>query len=1118
MSIFKETFPTFVQNEITKRQNEILARSYSTVIKYNTRTAWTRMTSGVNVGGTNALAKQYVMLGGTLLNNSTARFGLGNSDKAYSNVSPSGQPYRLGIRPMPGITGVEVKSKTAYGSLSEATINFNAWDIKQLEDLELLYMRPGYTLLLEFGWVNGELTAANQPKFYDILEKSNINALDTFTEVYNQSAVNSGNYEALLGYVKNYGWSARPDGGYDCFTNIITIGEVLESLKVNYVPVDFSKNVIQNGILIPQLSSSLSISQLEIEEQYSKGLLPGLLYEMSKIIASDKSEGSATSNSVTIGSKTYQTYHKHWAYKDIASEGASKIKNLASANSMDTYMSLESFCDLLNLYILPKNANNTLFTKISTTDRTIGKTTGQFFANGTPIPVIVNDLTCLSHPLELSTNPDICLIRNDTWIKGNLQTNIQNSQNTVQRDSNIDPNVNTIMSFPTNAITVNSYLRFLYAQYLKTNTGMGDEILTSADTELRRQIENSIDSITTSGGNNTVIPVYNLSNGGQTFNTAVTQGGSQELGFNIFAFTNLTGNSLYNGIIQLFQADDQSNLNDQQYRSNFKSYFQASQNTSRVIGLLNSQLGFQIFQTPYGNQLARQYTQQTIQDTNNSSKQALQGLDNIQPFFVNQSGYLGNISNIYVNLDYIYSLATDKNIESKDRSGKNEVALIDFLQSMLRGIQSSLGAINNFDIHIDPKDNIARIIDINFTDDNGFAQDNNKMFQIEVHNLKSIVRNYRLESKIFPEQGTIIAISAQSPGPSGSSEYGYDNSTMLGFNNGVEDRLLPKKINNVEFKQQDLLGRVSTNFNKLHSYFDYLSGKTPGDRPFIPGSFDNVLRDLISAFNGTPNNPNKFKAIIPTQLSLDIDGIGGVIIGNVFQINQDIIPRGYKGDSGVGRKLGYLVKGLSHNIKDNDWVTTIDAYPVVIEAAPQNNIPWANLVSNGLNNDILSVTSGSVINITPNSGVAPNNQTSNFSQNNIKTAVQYFKSIGYSDEMTAGLLGNFLLESDLTPTAFNSAGGGHGALGIAQWRAGRQADLLKNKDPKTLLTQLQFVNTELTSGFKSSTYTPLRTSTTPQQAATIVFQKYEGAADTSLPKRIGYAVDIYSKIKAGVYA
>ena len=47
----------------------------------------------------------------------------------------------------------------------------------------------------------------------------------------------------MFGYVKNYSWSAREDGGYDCSTTIVSVGEVLESLKVNYSPFNDLNNI-----------------------------------------------------------------------------------------------------------------------------------------------------------------------------------------------------------------------------------------------------------------------------------------------------------------------------------------------------------------------------------------------------------------------------------------------------------------------------------------------------------------------------------------------------------------------------------------------------------------------------------------------------------------------------------------------------------------------------------------------------------------------------------------------------------------------------------------------------------------------------------------------------------
>ena len=155
MSIFRNTFNKTIQGQLNRRQLALQDRKPQSILQLNSRNSWVRMTSGVNVNGSNALANNYVMLGGVLLNKKS-RFGVGDASKAYSTGAPSLKPYNTdakagtaGIKPMPGVTSIDIKSKSAYGSLREVTVNFVCNNIQQLEDLELLYMRPGYTVLVK---------------------------------------------------------------------------------------------------------------------------------------------------------------------------------------------------------------------------------------------------------------------------------------------------------------------------------------------------------------------------------------------------------------------------------------------------------------------------------------------------------------------------------------------------------------------------------------------------------------------------------------------------------------------------------------------------------------------------------------------------------------------------------------------------------------------------------------------------------------------------------------------------------------------------------------------------------------------------------------------------------
>ena len=156
-----------------------------------------------------------------------------------------------GIVPMPGIIDATIRTKSAYGSLREGKINFEVHNKRQLEIMEMLYMRPGYMVLLEWGWcpyiassggieergkIVNELRLVENASNGDIYtNKITQNACFNYINALKQSQ--DGNYDGMLGFVKNFGFKAREDGGYSCFTELTSIGEVIESLKVPPVSI-----------------------------------------------------------------------------------------------------------------------------------------------------------------------------------------------------------------------------------------------------------------------------------------------------------------------------------------------------------------------------------------------------------------------------------------------------------------------------------------------------------------------------------------------------------------------------------------------------------------------------------------------------------------------------------------------------------------------------------------------------------------------------------------------------------------------------------------------------------------------------------------------------------------
>ena len=181
MSIFKDTFSADIQGQLKARGKAFSQETPKDITFINSRTAFVRMTSGVDVDGVGPdLAKNYILQSGILNPDGSLRTGVGTSfTNAYSNYSLGIDNKAVfnqhGIRPMPGITGVSIKSQSAYGSMRSATISFVCHDIKQLEILELLYMRPGFTVLLEWGWapyIDNDGNIKNDIQFYDLFNET----------------------------------------------------------------------------------------------------------------------------------------------------------------------------------------------------------------------------------------------------------------------------------------------------------------------------------------------------------------------------------------------------------------------------------------------------------------------------------------------------------------------------------------------------------------------------------------------------------------------------------------------------------------------------------------------------------------------------------------------------------------------------------------------------------------------------------------------------------------------------------------------------------------------------------------------------------------------------------
>lgn len=108
-------------------------------------------------------------------------------------------------------------------------------------------------------------------------------------------------------------------------------------------------------------------------------------------------------------------------------------------------------------------------------------------------------------------------------------------------------------------------------------------------------------------------------------------------------------------------------------------------------------------------------------------------------------------------------------------------------------------------------------------------------------------------------------------------------------------------------------------------------------QPLNPGQFNNILRELISYYEGTINS-DSYASPIPVVISLDIDGVAGIKVGNLFNITGapgEILPASFRGtniltnNTNDKRDIAFLVKSMGHNVEGNYWTTHIEGYPFI---------------------------------------------------------------------------------------------------------------------------------------------------------------------------------------------
>jgi hypothetical protein len=489
---------------------------------------------------------------------------------------------------------------------------------------------------------------------------------------------------------------------------------------------------------------------------------------------------------------------------------------------------------------------------------------------------------------------------------------------------------------------------------------------------------------------------------------------------------------------------------------------------------------------------------------NSPNKTILPGAEDFKKSFPPSTYSYGYFMNVYFNIQYIINEFTRLYQSSKE----GKVVLIDFLQIFSKGFCKSTGNYNKIEPVVDEDFNIIKYVDeIPLSDRDSILKIispgvSTTPVEFQIFGYKQIgndttagiVRDLNFTTTVTPDLASMITVGAQANG----YITGQDSTALSTLNNGLTDRIKEEFVTPLEPKTSDnTKPDLNTKYKEVIDSFNYFIKDLAVD-PSNPGQPISFNPDVINKFLNSntqfaeydqyvstqekkKTNPDASSAIIgfiPFNLSLTIDGLSGIKIYQKFTISSEFLPSNYP------QSLEFIIKGITNEIKDNQWITIIESL-----AIPSN--PFSTKV---------------VRQKTPNNFVASNSSV--IDKINADKIYKFFISKGFTPFQAAGFVGNFNQESRLDPTTTNSIG----AIGLAQWLGARKTNLLQQPNPYSLDTQLNFVWTELTTTEKSA-YNKIKATTNIKDATIAIRQYYERSnpSEANDDARIKYALNVLNQ-------
>jgi len=921
-------FDDGVIDQIEARQTFLGARykTDSNLIYGNNTTSFLRLASSVNVEPDrlkerslsetlqgDLLAKSCVLFGGTVgiddTLNPKRKFGIvDNGGKVFDYVSTIAAygwgGIDKGFSPMPNMESAEI-SFYNRGALQKATVKIKVSSLQQLQIFDLLYFRIGYTMLLEWGhniWLNNNIDLEKNPNpintrtefvtepfrnFFTVGKSQQ----DIIASISKQRKDENYNYDAMLGKVTNFTWKFNDDGTYDIDLNLIGLGDIIESLKIN------KSNIAKStGPVAPtdqQNLDALGKKKEKLEEKKNESTPDGqtALVKFNEKIASVQ--------------KAINTQKGYWV---------NNVNNLITIN-----------------YALSANQKALVSQYVSAVKQTVVTVTQQKSAN-------IQTLESVQALLEQQGGirgfvPDFATRRVDA------NATMDGAKNNIEEIKRL---INSISDADYGAVAQATAANNAKVQQISNELKKIQE----QENALKKQIETK-----------KLSPITSVENKDKT-----------SMNVQLFKWrqdaekSTLDKKNLYKLTLSATSESNSANklvLNFYYVRlgyllewieKNLLIYDTTKPpqpNPNSDLAKLSDNPIFEIDYDIESNFCLRFPTQFStdpaiciIPSSYSSSTTKWNVLPELKAYFVDKNDFAGKLMNLFVNIDHTAGVL-DSNT---DVNGKTN--LLKFLSSLCNNINDSLGNVNKLEPIFDSDSNKLKIIegsslenldDLLKSAEDKISKVKNKMgvFQVygigtDKHPQGSFITNVDFQVQLPPNMAAMATISAQANG----NIIGENATGLSKMNTGLTDRLITFKLDRDSIEgapgvgELDPLRIFNGNIEVVSKFVTDLYASKNYNRETVENTRSSN-RDIALYLTGqdalADNMPAPF--FIPFNLTVNMKGLSGMRNYERFSITEKVLPYSYRtGDQ--GGVIDFLIKGISHSIKDNKWETKIESLTV----------------------------------------------------------------------------------------------------------------------------------------------------------------------------------------------